>query len=111
MLALISGTEWIGIGIAVLVVVGAIVLLNHISKPYDVKNEDEFEKRRKQQAGLLTAGMMGLQQMLDPSVKKAVEVRQDLKRGLYDDKEEADDPPVAGLTEGELETEEKESGR
>lgn len=96
MLALISGNEWVGIGIAVAIVVGALLLINQISKPYDVKTEDEFQKRRKE-GGLLSAGMMGLQQILDPSAKKAVEVRQDLKRGIYDDKEEADDPPEAGL--------------
>ncbi len=40
--------------------------------------------------------MMGLQKILDPAAKKAVEVQQDLRRGIYDDKEEADDPPEAG---------------
>ena len=88
--------DWIGIGIVALVIVGGLVLLNHITKPYDVKTEDEFERRRKEQTGLMTAGVMGLQQFLDPSAKKAVEVQQDLRRGIYDDKEEADDPPEAG---------------
>ncbi len=88
--------DWIGIGIVALVIVGGLVLLNHITKPYDVKTEDEFERRRKEQTGLMTAGMMGLQQFLDPSAKKAAEVQQDLRRGIYDDKEEADDPPEAG---------------
>ena len=45
---------------------------------------------------MLSAAAMVLQQMLDPSAKKAVEVQQDLRRGIYDDKEEADDPPEAG---------------
>jgi hypothetical protein len=44
----------------------------------------------------MVAGLKGLQQMLDPSSKKAVEVQQDLRRGIYDDKEEADDPPEGG---------------
>ena len=39
---------------------------------------------------------MGLQQILDPAAKKAVEVQQDLRRGIYDDEEEPDDPPEAG---------------
>lgn len=89
--------DWIGIGIVVLVIVGGLVLLNQISKPYDVKTEEEFQQRRKE-GGLLSAGMMGLQQILDPSAKKAVEVQQDLRRGLYDDKEEPNDPPEAGGT-------------
>ena len=93
-----SAHDWIGIAIVALVIVGGLVLLNHITKPYDVKDEDEFERKRKEQVGLMTAGVMGLQQFLDPSAKKAVEVQQDLRRGIYDDKEEADDPPEAGGT-------------
>ena len=90
-----NATDWIGIGVIVLVIVGGLLLLNQVTKPYDVKNEEEFEKRRKE-GGLLSAGMMGLQQILDPSAKKAVEVQQDLRRGIYDDKEEPDEPPEAG---------------
>ncbi len=91
-----STGDWIGIGVIVLVIAGGLLLLNQVTKPYDVKNEDEFEKRRKQGAGVMTAGLMGLQQMLDPSAKKAAEVQQDLRRGIYDDEEEPDDPPEAG---------------
>ena len=89
-------SEWIGLGIIALVIIGGLLLLNQITKPYDAKDEDEFERRRKQSAGMMVAGLKGLQQMLDPSAKKAVEVQQDLRRGIYDDKEEADDPPEAG---------------
>jgi hypothetical protein len=91
-----SATDWIGIGIIVLLIAGGLLLLNQITKPYDVKTEEEFEKRRKESAGMMVAGLKGLQQMLDPSAKKAVEVQQDLRRGIYDDKEEADDPPEGG---------------
>ena len=91
-----SAHDWIGVGLVVLVIVGGLVLLNHITRPYDVKTEDEFERRRKEQAGMMRAGIMGLQQFLDPSAKKAVEVQEDLRRGLYDDEEEPDDPPEAG---------------
>ena len=90
-----SASDWIGIGIIALVIVGALLLLNQITKPYNVKTEEEFQERRKE-GGLMSAGMMGLQQILDPSAKKAAEVQQDLRRGIYDDKEEADDPPEAG---------------
>jgi hypothetical protein len=89
-------TDWIGLGIIAVLIVGALMLLNQITKPYDVKTEEEFEKRRKESAGMLVAGMKGLQGILDPAEKKAAEVQQDLKRGIYDDKEEADDPPEAG---------------
>ncbi len=91
-----SASDWIGIGVVALVIVGGLLLLNQITKPYDVKNEEEFQRRRKEGAGLLNAAMLGLQQTLDPGAKKAVEVQQDLRRRIYDDKEEADDPPEAG---------------
>ena len=91
-----SATDWIWIAIVAVVIIGLLVMLNHVTKPYDVKTDEEFEKRRKQSAGMMVAGMKGLQAILDPSAKKAVEVKQDLKRGIYDDKEEADDPPQAG---------------
>lgn len=89
-----SAADWIGIGVIALVIVGALLLLNQITKPYDVKDQDEFERRRKQ-AGRAT-GLMGLQQIVDPAAKKSVEVLQDLRRGIYDDEEEPDDPPEAG---------------
>jgi hypothetical protein len=90
-----SAGNWIGLGVIVVVIAVVLILLNQVSKPYGVKTEEEFQRRRKE-GGLLSAGMMGLQQILDPSAKKAVEVQQDLRRGIYDDKEEADDPPEAG---------------
>jgi hypothetical protein len=97
-----STGDWIGLAVIALVIVGGLLLLNQITKPYAVKNEEEFQRRRKE-GGLLSAGMMGLQQILDPSAKKAVEVQQDLKRGIYDDEEEPDDPPAAGAEARERE--------
>jgi hypothetical protein len=98
-----SAADWIGLGVIALVIVGGLLLLNQVTKPYDVKDEDEFERRRKQGTGMMTAGLMGLQQMLDPSAKKAAEVQQDLRRGIYDDEEEPDDPPEAGAEAREKE--------
>lgn len=88
--------DWIGVAIIALVILGALFGLSRLSKPYDVKTEEEFERRRKEHAGLLTAGMTGLQKILDPAAKRAAEVQEDFRRGIYDDKEEADDPPAAG---------------
>lgn len=86
--------DWIWLGILGLVVLGGLLLLNQITKPYDVKTEEEFHRRRKQ-AGRAT-GLMGLQGILDPAAKKSIEVQQDLRRGIYDDEEEPDDPPEGG---------------
>ena len=57
-----SAGDWIGLGVIVLVIAGVLLLLSQITKPYDVKNEEEFQQRRKE-GGLLSAGMMGLQPM------------------------------------------------
>jgi hypothetical protein len=93
-LGLISSSDWIGLGVIALVIVGALLVLNQITKPYDVKDEEEFQRRRRE--GGRATGLMGLQQILDPAAKKSVEVVQDLRRGIYDDEEEPDDPPEAG---------------
>jgi len=90
-------SDWIGLGIIALVIVGGLLLLNQITKPYDVKDEEEFQRRRRE--GGRATGLMGLQRILDPAAKKAVEVQQDLRRGIYDDEEEPDDPPEAGRKE------------
>ena len=89
-----SAGDWIGLGIIALVIVGGLLLLNQITKPYDVKDEEEFQRRRRE--GGRATGLMGLQQILDPAARKSVEVQQDLRRGIYDDEEEPDDPPEAG---------------
>ncbi len=101
-----NANDWIGLAVIVLVVAGGLMLLNQITKPYDVKSEEEFQKRRKEGAGVLTAGLQGLQGILDPAAKKSVEVQQDLRRGIYDDEEEPDDSPVAGA-----EPRQKEKGK
>lgn len=99
---LISAGDWIGIAVIAIIIVSGLVLLNRISKPYDVTTEEEFERRRKESAGMMVAGLKGLQQILDPAEKKAAIVQQDLQRGLYDDHEEADDPPEAGTKSDKL---------
>lgn len=92
-----SWHDVIGLGIIAMVIVGGLLLLNQITRPYDVKDEEEFQKRRRE--GGRATGVMGLQGILDPAVKKSVEVQQDLRHGIYDDREEPDDPPEAGKKE------------
>ena len=89
-----NASDWIGLGVIALLIIGALFGLSQLAKPYDVKTEEEFQKRKK--LGARTSGLMGLQQIIDPAAKKSVEVQQDLRHGIYDDKEEPDDPPEAG---------------
>jgi hypothetical protein len=88
-------SDWIGIGFIVLLLLAALFGLYRLSKPYDVTPE-EFEKRVQEGPGLISAGMIGLQKMLEPGAKKAIEVQEDLRQGRYNKKEGLDEPPEAG---------------
>ena len=94
MAALISSSDLIGLGVIALLIIAALFGLNQLTKPYGVKDEEEFQRRK--EMGARTAGVRGLEMILDPAAKKSVEVQQDLRRGIYDDEEEPDDPPEAG---------------
>ncbi len=87
--------NWIGLGIIAFLILCGLFGLWHLSKPYDVSNE-EFERRAKEGPGLLGAGLVGLQKALDPGMQKAVEAQEDLRRGRYDKEDESGDHPEAG---------------
>ena len=82
--------DWIGLGFLALLVIGAIVGLSMLGKPYEVSQE-EFDKRAHEAAGFLSAGMAGLQKFLNPAEGKAAEVREDLKQGYLDGEQESGD--------------------
>jgi hypothetical protein len=84
-----------GIGLIALLVLGAVFGLLQLSKPYDVSNE-EFEKRAHEAPSLISAGMSGLQKILDPAAGKAMEVQEDFKQGYYNGEQESGDKPEAG---------------
>ena len=85
----------IGIAFIVLLVLGAVIGLLQLSKPYDVSNE-EFEKRAHEAPSLMSAGMSGLQKILDPAAGKAMEVQEDFKQGYYNGEQESGDKPEPG---------------
>ena len=87
--------DWIGLGIIAFLVLCGLFGLSRLSKPYDISTE-EFEKRAREGPGLLNAGVVGLQKVLDPAMKKSVEVQEDLKQGRYNKKDNSGDPPEAG---------------
>jgi hypothetical protein len=84
--------DWIGIAVIAAVVLLALYGLSRLSKPYDVTAE-EFEKRAQEGPGLISAGMIGLQKILEPGAKKASEVQEDLRSGRYDKEDDSGDPP------------------
>ena len=87
--------DLIGLGIIALVLICALFGLSQLSKPYNV-TPDEFEKRVKEGPGLLGAGLIEVQKILDPSAERAAEVQQELKEGRYDKEQGSGDGPEAG---------------
>ena len=88
-------SDWIGLGLVAFLIFCGLWGLSHLSKPYDVTVE-EFEKRAHEAPGMLSAGISGLQKMLDPAAGKAMEVQEDFKQGYYNGGQELGDGPEAG---------------
>ena len=80
--------DFIGLAFILLLVGGGLYLLTRPAKPLTT---EEFEKRAKEGAGMLGAGMMGLQKILDPAAEKAAIVQQDLRQGYLDGEQESGD--------------------
>ena len=85
-------TDWIGLGIIVLVVVGALVGLSFLGRTRKPLTAEEYERRvaeaKGTTRGAAIAGMSALDKFVNPKAAKAVEVQQDLRAGYYDDQEE-----------------------
>jgi hypothetical protein len=88
-------SDWIGVGVIALIILCGLFGLYYLSRPYDVTPE-EFEKRAREGPGLISAGMIGLQKMLEPGAKKAIEAQEDLRRGRYNKEDGSGEPPEPG---------------
>jgi hypothetical protein len=78
--------DLIGLGFILLLVFGGLYLLTRPQKPLTA---EEFEKRARENPGMLSAGMMGLQKILDPAAEKAAIVQQDFRQGYLDGEQES----------------------
>ena len=87
--------DWIGLLIIGFLVVCGLFGLAKLGKPYEVTPE-EFEKRAQEGPGLLGAGLIEIQKLLDPAVERAAEVQQELKQGRYDGEQGSGDGPEGG---------------
>ncbi len=85
-------SDLIGLGVIAVIVLLAIYGLHVLSKPYEVTSE-EFEKRVQEGPGLISAGVIGLQKMLEPGANNAIEVHEDLRQGRRRNDDEAGEPP------------------
>ena len=81
-------SDWIGLGFILLIVLGGLYLLARPQKPV---TQEEFEKRAAEAPGLLSAGVMGLQKILDPAAEKAAAVQEDFRQGYLDGEQESGD--------------------
>lgn len=91
-------SDWIGLAIIVFIVLCGIFGLSQLSKPYTVSIE-EYEKRAHEAPSLLSAGVLGLQKILDPATEKAVQAQEDLRKGIYDGEQGSGEPPEAGSSD------------
>jgi hypothetical protein len=108
-------SDWIGLGFIGFLILCGLFGLWQLSKPYDVSVE-EFEKRAHDAPSLLSAGFTGLQKILDPAAKKAIEAQEDFKQGRFDAKQAKGDGdeagnPVDGKQEAGGTTQESEGSR
>lgn len=91
-------SDWIGLAFIGVLIVGGLVGLWWLARPYEVSVE-EFEKRAAEAPSLLSAGFTGLQKVLDPATAKAVEAQQDFKEGRFDAEQAKGDGPEPGEEE------------
>lgn len=96
-------SDWIGLGIFALVILGALAGLSHLGKRPEPLTAEEYERRvaeaRGTTRGAAVAGLSALDKFVNPKAAQAVEVQKDLKAGLYDDAEkkgEGDEPGAGG---------------
>ena len=80
--------DLIGLAFILLIVLGGLYLLTRPVKPLTV---DEFEKRAHESRGMMGAGLLGLQKILDPGTEKAIQAQEDFRQGYLDGEQESGD--------------------
>ena len=81
--------DWIGLGIILLILIGGFVGVSYLGAPPKEISQEEYEKRVRQGTGMIGAAVTGLQNILEPAAKRAVEVQQDFRQGYYDGEQES----------------------
>lgn len=82
-------SDWIGLSVILAILLSGVYGLAHVSTPRKPITKEEFEKRAREAPSLLSAGVMGLQKILEPGVEKAVEVQEDFRQGHLDGEQES----------------------
>jgi hypothetical protein len=87
--------DWIGLAIIGFIILCGVFAVWQLSKPYDVSVK-EFERRAAEAPSLMSAGLVGLQKILDPATAKAVQAQEDFKEGRFDAEQGKGDGPEPG---------------
>jgi hypothetical protein len=90
--------DWIGLAVIGFIILCGVFAVWQLSKPYDATVE-EFEKRAAEAPSLMSAGLVGLQKILDPATAKAQVAQQDFKEGRFDAEQGKGDGPEPGEDE------------
>ncbi|HEX8353008.1 MAG TPA: hypothetical protein VF611_08925 [Pyrinomonadaceae bacterium] len=97
--------DWIGLGVFVLVVVGALAGLSYLGRKPKPLTAEEYERRVAEARGATrsaaVAGMNALNKFVNPKAAEAVEVQRDLKAGYYDDEEQTGEGDEPGRKKGQ----------
>ena len=109
--------DWIGLGIILLVVVGALVGMSYLGRKPKPMTADEYEQKVAEARGTTRAaalaGMNALNKMVNPKAVEAVEKQKDLQAGYYNDAEKKgegdgdDDDAPEPKDEGRKQTDEE----
>ena len=85
-------SDWIGLGIILVVVVGALVGMSYLGRKPKQLTTEEYERRvaeaKGTTRGAAIAGLYAMQKLLNPKAVEAIEVQRDLRAGFYDDAEQ-----------------------
>ena len=95
-------SDWIGLAFIGFLILCGLAGLWKLSQPYDVSVE-EFEKRAHEAPSLMSAGLTGLQKILDPAAKNAEIAQENFKQGRFDDKQAKGDGDEPGGSRQEQE--------
>ena len=84
-------SDWIGFGIILLVVIGALIGMSYLGRKPKQLTVDEYEQRVADARGTTRAaalaGMNALNKMINPKAVEAVEKQKDLQAGYYNDEQ------------------------
>ena len=90
--------DWIGLGVFVLLLLGAFFGLARLGAPRPEVSAEEFERRVQEARGTTgaAASLYSLQKLMTPKAAEAVEVMQDLKASYYDERQAKGDDDAGG---------------